>query len=89
MRQAAFLRNLPGAWEQAMLEQRHALARLVIQSGTVFKGTVTASLSTPEFARFFNLAEDNETGRLGLSAPCRQDVLTGGSDGDRLRVGVI
>jgi hypothetical protein len=80
---AALLRDLPAAWDKATAEQRNDLARLVFQSVEIRDDRVVAVLPTPEFAPFFNLAEDTETGRLVLSAPDRQTVLSGGSDGDR------
>ena len=82
---AALLRDLPAAWDRATAEQRNDLARLVFQSVEIKEDRVVAVLPTPEFAPFFNLVEETETGRLVLSAPDRQDVLSGGSDGIRTR----
>src|SRR5262249_27251304 len=83
---AAFLRDLPAAWDAATPEQRNDLARLVFQSVEIADDRVVAVIPTADFAPFFNLVEDNKTGRLVLSAPERQvSVLAGGSDGIRTR----
>ena len=85
MRAAELLRNLAAAWAQATEEQKHDLARLVFRVGRDRGDRVIAVTPQPDFAPFFNLAEDNETGRPEMTDPDRQDVLTGGSDGDRSR----
>src|SRR5207253_1137888 len=60
---AAFLRDLPAAWEAASQEQRNALARLVFQAVKITDDQVTAVLPQPDFAPFFVALrrEDDDT----------------------------
>lgn len=87
---AAFLRDLPAAWEAATPDQRNALARTVFQSVEITDGRVAAVVPQPEFAPFFNLAgverpsAGNDERQPSPAAPDRQaSTLAGGSDGIR------
>ena len=91
-RVAAFLRDLPAAWEVATPEERNVLARTIFQSVEIAGDLLTAIVPQPEFAPFFNLLDssrepsENDEGQP-VAAPNRQDsALAGGSDGDRIRV---
>ena len=91
-RAAAFLRDLPAAWQAATPEQRNALARVVFRSVELVDDRVAAVVPQPDFAPFFNLAEveagraGNDEGQPAVAAPERQaSTLAGGSDGDRSR----
>ena len=85
-RAAALLRDLPAAWHEARPAQRNALARLIFQSVEIEDDRVAAVVPQRDFAPFFALAENNETGWSVLTTPERQVLsLAGGSDGDRLR----
>ena len=94
-RVAAFLRDLPDAWDIATPEERNALARTVFQTVEIASDLVTAIVPQPEFAPFFNLLEtsnesDENSKGQSLTAPDRQvSALAGGSDGDRCRHRVI
>jgi site-specific DNA recombinase len=90
---AELLRDLAAAWERATDAQKSDLARLVFRSVEIRGDRVIAVVPQPDFAPFFNLAKDiaadNETGRSDGTDPERQGaVLTGGSDGGRLLIGV-
>ncbi len=83
---ASFLSNLPEAWEMANPDQRNALARVVFQEVEITDDRVTAVLPTADFAPFFNVAKNTETGQAMLAAPnTEQNVLPSGSDGIRTR----
>ena len=88
---AAFLRDLPAAWEVATPEERNVLARAIFQSVEIAGDLVTAIVPQPEFAPFFNLLDssrelrENDEGQ-SVTAPDRQaSTLAGGSDGDCFR----
>ncbi len=49
---AAFLRDLPAAWDAATPKERNALARLVFQSVEVTEDQVVAVVPQPDFAPF-------------------------------------
>ncbi len=84
-RAAALLRDLPAAWAAATPDQRNTLARLIFQQVEIEDDRVAAVVPQPDFAPFFALAEDNETGWLDEATPeCQVTSLAGGSDGDRL-----
>ncbi len=89
---AAFLGNLPAAWEAANPAQRNALARTVFRSVEIADGRVVAVVPQPDFAPFFNLTEveaqspERDEGQPVAAAPERQaSTLAGGSDGLRSR----
>jgi len=74
-RTAAFLSDLPLAWNQATQEQRNRLARLMFDSVEIKDRRVTAVMPRPEFAPFFV-----------LDCQARgENVIPCGSDGIRLR----
>ena len=50
---AAFLRDLPAAWEAANQEQRNDLARLVLREVEVGDDRVVAVVPQPDVAPFF------------------------------------
>lgn len=52
-RVAAFLRDLPAAWEEASPEERNGLARTVFHSVEIVGNLATTIVSQPEFAPFF------------------------------------
>jgi DNA invertase Pin-like site-specific DNA recombinase len=72
---AAFLKDLPAAWEAATSEQRNALARLVFESIEIEDDRVLAVVPQPDFAPFFIkratdeglLVEGNENGATGVT----------------------
>ena len=62
-RAAAFLRDLPAAWDAATPEQRNQLARLIFASVEVRDDRVVAIEPQPDFAPFFVAAtERNNAG---------------------------
>ncbi len=81
-----FLNNLAAAWHQAQPAQRNALAGLTFQNVEITDRLVTAIVPTEEFAPFFNLAalNDNPEQAAWLTPDNLPQVLTGGSDGDRI-----
>ena len=84
-RAAAFLRDLPAAWNAATPEQRNDLARLVFQSVEIASDRVLAVVPQPDFAPFFVAHARNDEGRPVEAAPCQTVSLAGGSDGIRTR----
>ena len=71
-RAAAFLADLPAAWEAASPEQRNALARLLFEEVRIKDEWVAAVKPQLTFAPFFAL-------------DCQARRLSGGSDGIRTR----
>jgi DNA invertase Pin-like site-specific DNA recombinase len=82
MKAAGLLRDLATGWAQASEEQKHDLAKLVFRSVEIAEDRVIAVIPQADLAPFFNLAEDNQTGRSDTTDPERQGcVLTSESDG--------
>ena len=59
---AAFLRDVPAAWDAVSAEQRNTLARTLFQSVDIDDGRVITVLPEADFAPFFNMAEAGATG---------------------------
>ncbi len=67
---AAFLRDLPAAWDAANPEQRNALARLVFISVEITDDRVVAVVPQPDFAPFFvALATDDAAPEDNANGP--------------------
>jgi hypothetical protein len=62
---AAFLRDLPAAWDAASPEQRNTLARLVFQAVEVLDDRVVAVTPTADFAPFFNATNTDAAPETG------------------------
>jgi hypothetical protein len=76
---AAFLANLAAAWAVATPDERNQLARQLFQQVAITNRTAVAVLPRPDFRPFFRL----------VAVKPDEIVCYGGSDGGRMRVGVI